>query len=271
MSLIGKWVRSRRLFNPSTGKTLLVAMDHAQSRGPIRGITKPVESVKKVIAGGVNGILTTYGMMHACYKEFTKGLSLILRIDGGQTLVAGTPILHRVLVKSVKDAVKLGADGVGIMGFIGSDKDNESLKQVGEIASQCEEYGLILMVEAIPIIGSKFKDPYSTKAVKQAARMCAELGADLIKTYYTGTPESFKEVTEGCYVPTVLLGGKKMENERQVLEVARGGLDGGAAGICFGRNIWQHENPTGLVKALSKIVHDNASIEEAQNELTNLK
>jgi len=268
MAFIGKHLRSNRIFNQLTGKTMLVAMDHAQSRGPIRGLIKPIEAIRKVVAGDIDGILTTYGMMYACYKEFSKDVALILRIDGGQTLVAGTPMIHRVLVRSIKDVVKLGADGVGMMGFIGSDRDEESHRQIGEIASQCEEYGVTLMVETIPVAGSKFKDPYSVDAVKQAARMCAELGADIIKTYYTGSPESFREVTDGCYVPIVMLGGVKMENERQVLGVARGGIDGGAAGICFGRNIWQHKNPTALLKALSKIVHKDYSIEKAEIELS---
>jgi len=105
-------------------------------------------------------------------------------------------------------------------------------------------------------------NPFDSKFVKLAARVGAELGADIIKTFYTGDATTFREVTESCPVPVVIAGGPKVDNVRQVLEVVRDALDAGAIGIAFGRNVWRHENPVAMVRALRRIIHEDASVDD---------
>jgi len=112
-----------------------------------------------------------------------------------------------------------------------------------------------------------FEDNFAPQHVKHAARIGAELGADFVKTYYTGTPETFVEVTESCPVPVVMSGGPKTETAVEFLEAVRGAVDAGADGVAVGRNVWQHSNPPSMLQALKKVVHQGMSPQEAAQEL----
>ena len=111
--------------------------------------------------------------------------------------------------------------------------------------------------------GRGIKNEYDTKVVKHAARLGAELGADLVKVSYTGSPESFREVVEGCFVPVVIAGGPKMETDKDILTMVKGSIEAGGAGVSIGRNAFQHQKPSLIVKAIAGIVHKNATVEEA--------
>ncbi|MBW2712077.1 MAG: fructose-bisphosphate aldolase, partial [Deltaproteobacteria bacterium] len=111
--------------------------------------------------------------------------------------------------------------------------------------------------------GEKIKDEYDVNAVKHAARVGKEMGADIVKVSYTGSVETFKEVVSGCSIPVVIAGGPKMDSDRDILEMVKGSIDAGGAGVSIGRNVFQHENPTRMVRAISAIVHDNSSVEDA--------
>ncbi len=116
--------------------------------------------------------------------------------------------------------------------------------------------------------GEKIKDEYDPEAVKHAARLGAELGADVVKVSYTGSPESFREVVEGSHVPVLIAGGPKMGSDRAILEMVKGAMKAGAAGVSIGRNVFQHQNPTRIVAALSMVVHKNTTVDEALDYLT---
>jgi class I fructose-bisphosphate aldolase len=111
--------------------------------------------------------------------------------------------------------------------------------------------------------GEKIKDEYATDVVKHAARVGAEMGADIVKVSYTGSTESFREVVEGCFVPVVIAGGEKMDSDRDILEMVKGSLDAGGAGVSIGRNVFQHRTPENLVRAFAALIHENSSVEEA--------
>lgn len=115
--------------------------------------------------------------------------------------------------------------------------------------------------------GPKIKDSYDVKVIKHCARLGAELGADVVKVSYTGSPETFKEVVEGCPVPVVIAGGPKMDSDEAVLEMVKGAIDAGGAGVSIGRNAFQHKNPRNIVRAIAGIVHNGASMEEAKKYL----
>ncbi|HNU72539.1 MAG TPA: fructose-bisphosphate aldolase, partial [Thermodesulfobacteriota bacterium] len=108
----------------------------------------------------------------------------------------------------------------------------------------------------------RVKNQYDTALVKHAARVGAELGADIVKVPYTGSPETFHEVVEGCFVPVVIAGGEKMETDEDVLTMVKGSIEAGGSGVSIGRNVFQHRNPTNMVRAISRIVHQNAAVQD---------
>jgi class I fructose-bisphosphate aldolase len=130
------------------------------------------------------------------------------------------------------------------------------------VAEKAFEWGIPLLAMIYPR-GEKIGDEYDPKVVKHAARLGAELGADVVKVSYTGSPETFRQVVEGCHVPVIIAGGPRMDSDRDILEMVKGAMDAGAAGTSIGRNVFQHQNPTGIVRALSMIVHEKATVEQA--------
>ena len=115
--------------------------------------------------------------------------------------------------------------------------------------------------------GPKIKNEFDVKVVKHAARVGAELGADIVKVVYTGSPETFSEVVEGCFVPVVIAGGEKMETDREILEMVKASVTAGGAGVSIGRNVFQHRDPEKIVRVITKLVHNGFSVEEGLEEM----
>jgi len=232
--MIGKKIRLERIIDRNSNKTVIIPMDHGVTVGPIDGLADMRTAISNVVAGGANAIL-----MHA--KE---------------------------LVCSVEEAIKLGADAVSVHINLGAETDKEMLRQLGHISERCALWQMPL-VAMMYSRGPKIKDEYDVNNVKHAARVGAELGADIVKVVYTGSVESFKEVVNGCPVPVVIAGGPKMSSDEDIFKMVEGALAAGAAGVSIGRNAFQHKTPDKMVQALSKMVHKNASVEEAIAELQN--
>ncbi|MGB9622537.1 MAG: 2-amino-3,7-dideoxy-D-threo-hept-6-ulosonate synthase, partial [Candidatus Bathyarchaeia archaeon] len=199
-----------------------------------------------------------------CAIEHLGKVGIILRLSSNNTISPEFPF--ETMTASVEEAVKLGADAVAFTVNVGGEKDVEALRLFGAVADTCTHYSIPLLGEFLPA-GKKVDNPYDAKWVKVAARMGAELGADLIKTNYTGSPESFKEVVKSCPVPIVIAGGPKTETVKDTLEMVKGAMEAGAIGVCIGRNTWQAKNPTAMAKAISKIVHEEISVDKALKEL----
>jgi len=142
------------------------------------------------------------------------------------------------------------------------------LKDFGQVAKSTTEWGMPLLA-MMYMRGPKVKNGFDAKVVKHAARVGAELGADIVKVPYTGSPESFREVVEGCFVPVVIAGGEKMETDRDILEMVKGATMAGGAGVSIGRNAFQHKDPEKIVRSIIKIVHDGSTVEEGLKELAN--
>ena len=266
MSQTGKILRLGRVLNAKTSRTVIMAMDHCLFMGPLKELDKPAEVAEKAIAGGADAIIMTPGTCRLIAKEMRGRAAVILRIDGATT-TCGPDFFDVRKIASVEDAARMGADAVIAMGYLGTSKENETLASLSLIARECEKLGIPLVAEMIPVQGEKIKEPYAVEAVGLAARVGAEIGADLIKTHYTGTEETFREVVKGCPVPIVIAGGPKMKTTEQVLAVARGAINAGAVGVAFGRNIWQHENPESMTRAVAKIVHGMKTVRDALKEL----
>ena len=252
------------------GRALIVPIDHTISGGIMPGWENPANTLAQVIEGGADGIMTTYGILKQFRGLMAGKVAMLLRLDGGMTFFREqwNAYTQWRLLYRVEDALCVGADGVIVMGFFGAECELDTIEVIARAAVECEKWSVPLAVEALPCPGSWGEDVYSPGAVAAAARLGAEFGADFIKTYYTGSIESFRQVTACCPVPVLIAGGPKMSMDRDVLETAYGMLEGGGAGLFFGRNVWQHENPAAMTRALSKILHEGASVDDALEELS---
>ena len=146
---------------------------------------------------------------------------------------------------------------------MGAEVELATLELTAELASQCLQDGLTLMVEALPCPGERIPDPNAPKAMADACRLGFEHGADVLKTYATGSADSFRQVVAGCPAPVLIAGGPKMDSERAVLQVVRDTLDAGGQGVVFGRNIWQSPEPAKMINALRHLIHDDGAVGEA--------
>ncbi len=260
---IGKSIRMERIMNRENGKAIIIPMDHGLTVGPIKGIENNLgELVNKVALGGANAVLGHIGIPLYAHRGYGPDIGLILHLSGSTSL---SPMSnYKVLVNNVLEAVKLGADGVSLHINIGTQADPEMLETLGSVSRECREYGMPLLAMMYPR-GENIKDEYDVQVVKIAARVAAELGADIVKTNWTGDPDSFKEVVKGCMAPVIIAGGEKA-GIRGILEITKQSIEVGGAGVAYGRNVFQAEDPTKVVKALYLIVNKNYEVDEAYRE-----
>ena len=258
--MIGKMIRLERIIDRNSGKTVIVPMDHGVSVGPIEGLEDMRAAVSKVVGGGANAILMHKGMVRAGHRGAGGDVGLIIHLSAG-TSISPDPNAKE-LVCSVEEAIKLGADAVSVHINLGAETDKEMLAQLGFVSEQCMEWQMPL-VAMMYTRGPKIKNEFDVANVKLAARVGAELGADIVKVPYTGSVDTFAEVVGGCPVPVVIAGGEKMESDEDVFKMVDEALKAGAKGLSIGRNAFQHKSPEKIVSALCKMVHEAASVEKA--------
>jgi len=256
---IGKSIRLSSVFRRGTGRTVIVALDHGGIAGPMPGIEKPAEVVRACREGGADAILATRGVVKASAGEWDRSLSVIMRLTGGFTVFGGK--FEEEVISSPEAALALGAAAAAVTVKFGHEREGEFTRAASFVADACERWGLPLMVEAM----AKGKDMKSgdPKGVLLAARAAQEIGADFVKTYYTGDPDSFRKVVEGCPVPIVILGGEKAETLEQVFTVVHASLQAGGKGIAIGRNIWEHGKTRQVVEAMVGLVHEGWTVKQA--------
>ena len=259
----GKALRLSSLFPKGDGRSVIVAIDHGGIAGPLEGIVRPAPLVRACVEGGADAILTTRGFVRAAISEWKPSLALVLRLTGGFTVLGGR--FEEEMISSPETALVYAASAAAVTVKFGHEREGEFIRQASLVADACERWGMPLMVEAM----AKGKDMKATDpvGVKLAARAAQEIGADIVKSYYTGDPESFRGVVEGCPVPVVILGGEKTDSLAQVFTEVYDCLQAGAAGIAIGRNIWQHANPRAMVEAMVGIVHEGWTAKQALGHL----
>jgi len=263
--MIGKKIRLERIMDRNSGKTVIIPMDHGISSGPITGLIDMKKTVAEVSDGGANAIVIHKGLVESGHRKRGRDVGLIIHLSASTSLSPDPNT--KVLVCTVEEALRLGADAVSIHVNIGADDENEMLKDFGRVSKAAKEWGMPLLA-MVYTRGQKIKNEYDAKVVKHAARVGAEIGADIVKVPYTGSPESFREVVEGCFVPVVIAGGPQMETDRDVLVMVQGAMEAGGSGVSIGRNAFQHKKPSLIVKAICKIVHEGASVEDALKVLS---
>lgn len=259
MSNMGKAIRMERLMDRNTGKTVVVPMDHGVTVGPIFGLVNLSDAVNTVAEGGANAVIGHIGLPRWGHRKSGKDIGLILHLSAS-TMLSPRPN-KKVLVNTVENALRMGADGVSVHINIGDEDEAAMLEGFGQIAVECNYWGMPLLA-MMYARGRDIENETDVEVVRLAARVGAELGADFVKTSYTGAPESFAKVVEGCPAPILIAGGSKL-TEEEMFKTIEGAMSAGAMGLSVGRNVFQSSNPTAFLKSACAIVHENITAAEA--------
>jgi fructose-bisphosphate aldolase/2-amino-3,7-dideoxy-D-threo-hept-6-ulosonate synthase len=239
-------------------------MDHGMTLGTIRGLENIAEMVDKVALGGANAVLMHSGMVGAGHRQYGKDIGLIIHLSAATDLAPDPN--RKVLVCSVERALKLGADGVSIHINIGADEEPEMLHDAHKAIEAAREWGVPIIAMMYPR-GKKIKDENDPEAINIAVRVGVELGADIVKTNYTGDIESFEYIVKSVkHIPVIIAGGPKSEGIPGLFQMVYDSIQAGGSGVAFGRNVFQSEDPTKMVSVISKIVHQNYTVEEILKE-----
>jgi DhnA family fructose-bisphosphate aldolase class Ia len=251
---------NRRLHHifKSDSRTLIVAMDHGALDGPIQGLEHPGETIKRIIAGGADAVLTTYGVARTFARELAP-LGLILRSDGGSTGL-GTGKGPSSIQFTVDSALRLGADALAVCAYPGSPHEENSLTNLARTIEAAHAWGMAVLAEMVPGGFDSGPEYRTLKSINAAARIGAEMGADIIKCPYV---DGFEQVIGTTYAPVVILGGAKQGSEREMLVKIRNAVDAGGCGVAVGRNIWQALDTTRMTAAVAAIIHHGASVDDA--------
>jgi len=264
----GKELRLRRLF--SKGKGVFLPMDHPVYFGPMPGIEDPVTLVRDTASTPADGVLLTLATLNKVV-DVIGNLGTIARIDGTHTRL-GSNLVKIHQIHSVEMALAAGADACILNIYVGAENEHDLLQKLGKVSEDCERWGLPLIGEMIPMqalaghygpTDKKMSEDEMADQVATAARVGAEIGADIIKCNYTGSPESFKRVIQGATVPVIVAGGPGGDSVPGLLKIVEECMTAGAAGIIFGRNVWKRPNRVEVLNAICAIVHDGKSAQEA--------
>ena len=267
---VGKALRLRRL--SLRGRSVIVALDHGNIGGMVPGLENPLDIVKTCAAEGADGILVTPGILEQSIEE-VGDLAILLRVDGAVTTIGPKGPMR--LFCEMEEAVALGADCVVLNATIGSDHEGVELEKVGRMASQGRRWGVPVVAEILSQKmlanhldftgqGSAQLPSDVAQDVSMACRLGVELGADVIKTRYCGDVETFRTIAAATTRPILVAGGPLRDSGLDsCLSLIDEALEAGAAGVIFGRNIWQQPDPAAALRAVCALVHDDATVEEA--------
>ncbi|OGP74332.1 MAG: autoinducer 2 aldolase [Deltaproteobacteria bacterium RBG_16_50_11] len=238
------------------GHCLFLPIDHGYFQGPTRRLEKPGETIRPLLPY-CDGLFVTRGVLRSAIDpENTR--PIILRVSGGTSMV-GKDLSDEGLTTSMEEAIRLNVAAVGISVFVGSDHEKESLLNLARLVDEGEKYGIPVM--AVTAVGKEL-EKRDSRYLGLSSRIAAELGARIVKTYWC---ENFDKVVNGCPVPVVMAGGPKVDTELEVFEFVHDGMERGAIGVNLGRNVWQNDHPVAVIKALRAIIHEKATVKEAND------
>jgi len=243
--------RLARIFQPNTGKTVMLAVDHGYFLGPTSGLEKPGETLTPLFRHA-DALMLTRGMLRNCVAP-EKSPPIVLRVSGGTSILK--ELSHEGLTADIDDCIRLNVSAITLSIFVGGEGERESLLNLAKLVDWGERYGIPVL--AVTAVGKDMAR--DARYFGLACRIAAEIGAHFVKTYYC---KDFEQVVESTPVPIVIAGGKKLPEE-EALELAFNAISHGAKGVDMGRNIFQSENPVAMIKAVRAVVHKNASVKEA--------
>jgi putative autoinducer-2 (AI-2) aldolase len=239
----------------------MLAVDHGYFQGPTRKLENPRRTIEPLLPYA-DAVMLTRGVLRTSIPSDTE-TPIVLRVSGGNSVIGTIP--NEEIVTSMKDAIRLNAAAVAFSIYVGTEYEHQTLVNLAKLVDEGNEYGIPVL--AVTAVGREL-EKREARYLALCSRIAAELGASIVKTYYC---ENFRKVVEGCPVPIVIAGGPKLESDLDVLQLVYSAVDEGAAGVDMGRNIWQHDYPIAMIKAIRTIVHDGATAEEAHELLNSLK
>jgi putative autoinducer-2 (AI-2) aldolase len=251
----GMQSRLARIFRPATGRTVMLAIDHGYFQGPTTGLERVDLSIVPLLPDA-DALMTTRGMVRSSIPAATR-TPIVLRASGGPSVLRELSD-ERVAV-SMEDAARINAAAVAVQVFIGGEFETQSVRNMTRLVDQAQRYGIPVL--AVTAVGKELTR--DARYLRLATRICAELGAHVVKTYYCGT--GFETVVAACPVPLVMAGGKKLP-ELDALTMAYRAIEAGAAGVDMGRNIFQSDYPAAMLRAVGAVVHESATPERAHEE-----
>jgi fructose-bisphosphate aldolase/2-amino-3,7-dideoxy-D-threo-hept-6-ulosonate synthase len=238
------------------GRYLMVPMDHGITLGAVGGLADIESTIDAVTRGGADAVLTQKGIAPRAHEN-KNDAGYVIHVNGSTAL--GPDEADKRITGTVEDAVRLGADAVSFHINVGSEYEPEQINALGELTTNAGEYGMPVLAMTYargPDVRDPSDDPQGyAEDVAHAVRLGEELGADVVKTSYTGSPDTFERVVESTRLPVLIAGGSKGTDE-ETLEMVAGAMDAGAAGVSMGRSIFQHNDPRSITEAISAVVHD---------------
>jgi putative autoinducer-2 (AI-2) aldolase len=251
----GMQSRLARIFPSATSRTVMLAIDHGYFQGPTTGLERVDLSIVPLL-GYADALMTTRGMVRSTIPP-TANVPIVLRASGGPSVLK--ELSNEQVAVAMEDAVRLNACAVAVQVFIGGENETQSVRNMTHLVDEGLRAGVPVL--AVTAVGRELTR--DARYLRLAVRICAELGAQVVKTYYCD--EGFDTVTSACPVPVVMAGGKKLP-ELDALTMAYQAVEDGAAGVDMGRNIFQSDHPAAMMRAIRAVVHESAQPELAYSE-----
>jgi len=242
------------------GRYLVVPMDHGLTLGAVKGLAEIESTVDAVTRGGADAVLTQKGVAGRVHPN-KNGAGYVVHCNGSTAV--GPDEHDKRRTATVAEAVRHGADAVSYHVNVASAYEREQIEGLAALTDEASELGMPVL--AMCYVKGHDVDPKEPELVAHAVRLGEELGADVIKTAYTGDAESFEPVIRATSKPVVIAGGSR-GTDHETLEMVRGAMDAGAAGVSMGRSIFQHDDPEAITRAVAAVVHDDASVDAAIEE-----
>ena len=230
----------------------MLAVDHGYFLGPTERLEDPKKTIKPLLPYA-DSLMLTRGVLRNCVDS-ESNIPIVLRVSGG-TSILGEDLSKETITTSIEEAIRLNASCLALSIFVGSKYEHQTLSNLSKLVNEGEKYGIPVL--AVTAVGKEMAR--DARYLALSCRIAAELGAHIVKTYYC---ENFGKVVEGCPVPVIIAGGKKLP-EKDALDLTFNAIRDGASGVDMGRNIWQSDNPVEMIQAVRSIVHDGLSVQES--------
>ena len=231
---------------------MMLAVDHGYFLGPTERLEDPKKTIKPLLPYA-DSLMLTRGVLRNCVDS-ESNIPIVLRVSGG-TSILGEDLSKETITTSIEEAIRLNASCLALSIFVGSKYEHQTLSNLSKLVNEGEKYGIPVL--AVTAVGKEMAR--DARYLALSCRIAAELGAHIVKTYYC---ENFEKVVEGCPVPVIIAGGKKLP-EKDALDLTFNAIRDGASGVDMGRNIWQSDNPVEMIQAVRSIVHDGLSVQES--------
>jgi 3-hydroxy-5-phosphonooxypentane-2,4-dione thiolase len=244
--------RLSKIIRPEDGRCLMLAVDHGYFLGPTERLEVPRKTITPLLPYA-DSLMLTRGVLRTSVPP-ERDIPIVLRVSGGTSII-GKDLSKETITVSIEEAIKLNASCLALSIFVGSKYEHQTLANLAKLVDEGEKYGIPVL--AVTAVGKEMGR--DTRYLGLACRIAAELGAHVVKSYYC---DNFEQVVEGCPVPLIIAGGKKLP-EVDALKLSYDAIHHGASGVDMGRNIWQSDWPVAMIKAVKAIVHKSAGVKEA--------